>query len=137
MTPSRSLQSLSFSIGGSLDLLSPNVRRTKIIHHQPATTISSPNQPKKAARKLQFFLTAVKEMFKGPETAQDIMAWEAWGPCSKPCGEGAVRMRQRKCGTLVARDFDVACPDPKEETRMCPVVRCLRTYISDVTISLK
>ena len=75
-------------------------------------------------------------MFKKPETAQDIMAWEAWGPCSKTCGEGAARTRQRKCGKLMARDFDVACPEPKEEKQMCPVVPCLRMLSSTMFVKL-
>ena len=76
-------------------------------------------------------------MFKEPETAQDILAWEAWGPCSRSCGKGAVRTRQRKCGKLVARDFDVACPEPREQTQKCPVLSCLGMVFSIPSLSFK
>ena len=112
-----------FLDNGSRSFLPTNVRRMNIIHHHAST--SAPRKQNKASRKLKSFLTAVKQMFKEPETAQDILAWEAWGPCSRTCGEGAVRIRQRKCAQLVARDFDVACPEPREQRQKCPVVSCL------------
>ena len=108
-----------FPGNSSRSLLPLNVRRMNIIHHDTLN-----HEQNKTARKVQSFLTAVKEMFKEPESAEDILAWEAWGPCSRTCGEGAVRTRQRKCEKLVARDFDVACPEPRKQTEKCPVVSC-------------
>ena len=101
-------------------------RRTDILRNHSLssskknTTFRRPN----AAQRLENFLKNIKQMFKTPETPEDIMGWEEWSPCSRTCGEKGFRTRQRKCGRLVQRDFDVACPEPRVETQKCNEVSC-------------
>ncbi|XP_028400687.1 uncharacterized protein LOC114523845 isoform X2 [Dendronephthya gigantea] len=117
------MQNTSLNNRNSSQILpSTNVRRANI--NRKISTQSTSQRSSKPSQKLRSFLTAVKEMFNKPETAHDILSWEAWGPCSRTCGVGAFRTRQRKCEGLVARDFDVACPEPRRQNQKCPVVPC-------------
>ncbi|XP_046840533.1 uncharacterized protein LOC124434688 isoform X2 [Xenia sp. Carnegie-2017] len=98
----------------SSSFLTRKFRRSCALHQLPSNK----------SQKLKSVLSAAKEISNEYETAQDLMSWETWGPCSRTCGKGAVKSRLRKCARLVARNFNVACLEPMTEQSECPAVSC-------------